>query len=679
MRTLFVLFLALPALAFAQLPHWQVKIDPKLWGLAQNPDTTLQFLVIMQEQADLSAAAAIRKKDDKGRFVYETLSALADETQGKAQELLRNSNTPFQSFWIINALWVEGNKAMLEQLAQLPEVGRLEQNPVWHLERPLPGIVDNGPAGDRSFTTMSWGQTKINADDVWNQGYTGSGVVMGGQDTGYEWAHPALKSKYRGWDGSNVDHNYNWHDAIHALINGGSNSCGLNLNHPCDDDMHGTHTMGTMLGGPSIDSTYGIAPDATWIGCRNMEEGDGMPSTYIECFQWFVAPTDLSNQNPDASRAPHVINNSWGCPGSEGCNSSNYATMEGVINNVRSAGIVVVVSAGNDGPGCSTVASPPAIFTSSFAVGATASNDVIASFSSRGPVTVYTSTMKPDISAPGVNIPSCLGHDNNSSTYTYGSLSGTSMAGPHVAGVAALIMSARPDLIGNVDAIENVMEITAVPKFASGAFCGTDNGASHPNNVYGWGRVDALAAINTALPVELLYFRAKKSGSNATLTWATASEADCDRFNIQRSNNGVAWETIGSTACKGNGVHAETLYDFTDNRPLKALNYYRLEQVDFSGRQDYSPVRALSFNAGGYTLEMTTEYGKAWFEVVGENAEEFTWQLDIYSVNGQLADSRKVGFKGWLDVNNLPAGMYLSVLRNTDGQTIDAKKWWWAR
>ena len=112
-------------------------------------------------------------------------------------------------------------------------------------------------------------------------GFSGQGVVVGGQDTGYEWNHPALKNKYRGWNGSTADHNYNWHDAIHNLIGGGTNSCGLNLTAPCDDDNHVTHTMGTMDGGVNDDSIVGVAPAATWMGCRNMEEGDGTPATYI--------------------------------------------------------------------------------------------------------------------------------------------------------------------------------------------------------------------------------------------------------------------------------------------------------------------------------------------------------------------------------------------------------------
>ncbi|MFN0036404.1 MAG: S8 family serine peptidase [Saprospiraceae bacterium] len=678
MRTTFVSLLLLGCFAqptFAQSPDWRNKIDPKLWSLAQKPDP-VEFLVIMQKQADVSPARQLRKKEEKGKYVFETLSAFAEKDQRAVRDLLQNEGAPLHSFWIINGLWAKGSAALLEQIAKMPEVGRLERNPVWHLSRP-PEAEENLPVQDR--TLDPWGLTKINADDVWNLGHRGAGIVMGGQDTGYEWEHPAIKDKYRGWNGTAPNHNYNWHDAITALINGGANSCGLDLDEPCDDHSHGTHTMGTMLGESGDEGIIGVAPDATWMGCRNMEEGDGTPATYIECFEWFVAPTDLEDENPDATKAPHVINNSWGCPVSEGCDGSNYATMEDVVDNVREAGIVVVVSAGNSGSACSTVNAPAAIFGSSFSVGATNNSDNIAGFSSRGPVTVYTPIMKPDISAPGVSVASCIGNDNDPGSYDYASWNGTSMAGPHVAGVAALIMSARPDLIGNVDEIENLMKNNAVQRFATAPFCGTDNGTSIPNNVYGWGRVDALAAVNDALPIELLEFGAKPLGKTARLYWVTGSEKDCAHFAVQRSPDGFAWHSIGQTPCRGNGASGETRYEFADSNPLKGLNYYRLEQFDYSGQSSKSPVRALSFATSGYSLRVASGNGTAYFEVIGEGAGEATWRLEIRTADGREVQQLSVGAKGWLSLPDLPAGVYSILLRDAEGRAVAAEKWLWAR
>ena len=314
--------------------------------------------------------------------------------------------------------------------------------------------------------------------------------MVAGQDTGYQWDHPALIKHYRGWDGTNANHNYNWHDAIHGLNfhNTGDNPCGYDLTAPCDDLSHGTHTMGTMVGDDGAGNQIGMAPGAKWIGCRNMERNWGTPATYAECFQWFLAPTDLNGQNPDPSKSPDVINNSWYCPPAEGC--ADPLVLQSVVENLRAAGIVVVCSAGNSGPGCSSIDAPGAIYDASFTVGATDSSDNIAGFSSRGPVTVDGSNrLKPDVSAPGVNIRSSVPGNGYA-----GGWSGTSMAGPHVVGVVALLISAHPELKGQVDGIERIIEHTAVPRtnFES---CGSVAGTGIPNNTYGWGRVDALAAL----------------------------------------------------------------------------------------------------------------------------------------------------------------------------------------
>ena len=166
---------------------------------------------------------------------------------------------------------------------------------------------------------VEWNIIKVKAPDVWAMGFTGQGVVIGGQDTGYQWDHPALINQYRGWNGTSADHDYNWHDAIHE--DAGGNPCGYNSPFPCDDYGHGTHTMGTMVGDDGGANQIGMAPGARWIGCRNMDNGVGSPATYAECYQWFVAPTALDGSEPRPDLAPDVINNSWGCPPSEGCTS----------------------------------------------------------------------------------------------------------------------------------------------------------------------------------------------------------------------------------------------------------------------------------------------------------------------------------------------------------------------
>jgi subtilisin family serine protease len=310
-------------------------------------------------------------------------------------------------------------------------------------------------------------------------------------DTGTTWDHPALKNHYRGFDGTTVSHDYNWHDAIHnAAV---ANPCGSDSPAPCDDDSHGTATASLVVGDDGAGNQVGMAPGARFIGCRNMDQGVGTPARYTECFQFFLAPTDHNGANPRPDLAAHVINNSWGCPQSEGC--TDPLVLKAVVENVRAAGIVVVVSAGNSGPACSTISEVPAFYDASFSIGATSLSDTIASFSSRGPVTVDGSNrVKPDLSAPGVGVRVA----RPPAAYN-ASFSGTSGSAPHVTGAVALLWSAAPQLIGHVDATTSLLERTAAP-LTSTEDCGGFSGASVPNPVFGWGRLDVAAAVTASLP-----------------------------------------------------------------------------------------------------------------------------------------------------------------------------------
>ena len=316
-------------------------------------------------------------------------------------------------------------------------------------------------------------------------GYRGQGIVIGGQDTGYAWAHPALKRHYRGWDGSEASHDYNWHDAIHEA----NGSCPADSTEPCDDHGHGTHTMGIALGDDGGTHQIGVAPAAQWIGCRDMNAGTGSPATYLECFEFFLAPYPIggSPDEGDPALAPDITTNSWACPPEEGCDAE---TLKAAVAAERAAGIFTIVAAGNSGSGCSTVSDPPAIYADAFTIGATGrTDDALASFSSRGPVTVDESgRRKPDLTAPGVSINSAYPSDG------YATMSGTSMATPHVAGATALLWSAAPYLRAHLTATTYVLTATAVPIPATA--CSSEG---VPNNLYGWGRVDVHHAVTMAL------------------------------------------------------------------------------------------------------------------------------------------------------------------------------------
>jgi len=442
----------------------------------------------MNQKADLSAAVAIHGKEAKGNYVYEMLSSTAKNSQQEIISELESGHASFQSFWVVNAICTNGDGILVEKLAERNDVTTILDNSAMGLAKPVSTQTDYN-----RDVIIPWGIDSIHAPAVWAMGIKGDGVVVGGQDTGYDWEHPALKNHYRGWDGTTADHNYNWHDNIHAPDphNIYPNPCGIDIKFPCDDYGHGTHTMGTMVGG--VDSIeIGIAPEAKWIGERNMEQGWGNLASYMEGFQWFIAPTDTNNLNPDPSKAPHVINDSWVCVGDEGCDQSNFSLLEEVVNDTKAAGIVVVASAGNNGPYCNTIFYPPAMYEASFSVGAIDSTMTIASFSSRGNVIANNSgIMKPNVTAPGVDILSSIPGNQ------YAFFSGTSMAGPHTVGTVALMICANPLLAGEVDQIENIIEATAHPVMTLDG-CGGDGTTSIPNNTYGWGIIDALAAVQQA-------------------------------------------------------------------------------------------------------------------------------------------------------------------------------------
>lgn len=547
---------------------WQNKVDIRLHHF-DGTNEKIEFLVQFTNQTNVLNTSVYRDKTAKGAFVMQQLQTNAIATQQNVIDILKNKDAPFQEFWIANVIWAYGDFELVKQIVQQAEVIKISENTRMPMLEPIKSSLENF---DKSVE-IPWGIKQMNVDDVWEKGYKGKGVVVGGQDTGYDWEHESLQSKYRGWDGINANHNYNWHDAIRTFDSKHDtmyNPCGLDIDFPCDDNRHGTHTMGTMVGETS-NKKIGVAPEATWIGCRNMERGWGTPQSYLECFQWFLAPTDLNNENPDPSKAPHVINNSWGCPESEGCNPNNFTILEAAVNNLKAAGIVVIVSAGNSGSDCETISNPAAIFENSFTVGALNQNEVIASFSSRGLVTIDGSRrMKPNVVAPGVSVESAV-LDNS-----YTTLSGTSMAGPHVAGLVALMISADPTLAGDVERIETIIEQSAIDRITTQTCEGAD-GSDIPNFVYGHGTVDALSAINTVL--------------------AEAPTSSEDRFNVypNPTSNTVTFEFVGYDG------KMELQIFVADGKQV--IN----EVIDFNGGNKLRTIDLSSYANGVYYYRLCNE------------------------------------------------------------------------
>ena len=447
------------------------------------PGETASFFLVLRSQADLSGADAIASPAERRRFVYEALRATAEATQGDLRAELSREGVSFQPFFLVNMIEVEADRSVAEALAARKDVALVAANRPSRLSRPEILEPDVRPL---EASAVEASLDVVRAPSVWAQGFTGQGIVVGIADTGISWEHPALKNRYRGFDGVTANHAYNWHDSVHAPAVG--NPCGADSAVPCDDHSHGTHVTGTVLGTDGGENQIGVAPGARWIGCRNMDQNNGTPARYTECFQFFLAPTAPNGANPRPEIGADVISNSWGCPPSEGCTDPNV--LRAVVENTRAAGIFVSVSAGNEGSlGCSSVATAPSFYEASFSVGATTLTDTIASFSSRGPVTIDGSNrMKPDLVAPGVSIRSSVPGN------TYSRFSGTSMAAPHVSGAVALLWSAVPSLAGRVPETEALLRSTAV-RLTSDQSCGGIPGSAIPNPVFGWGRLDVAAAV----------------------------------------------------------------------------------------------------------------------------------------------------------------------------------------
>ncbi len=434
-------------------------------GLRQALDDhhTTRFVVVFEAKAELGEAERIEDFSERGEFVVDKLQSTAASSQAAALDLVADRGGVASSFWVRNTMVIEGDAELVDALAALPGVAEIR------FERILPLIDPIKPDQEGEGAVPEWGVEKIGAPAAWDQGILGGGIVVANIDTGVDYTHLALSFQYRGnlGDGS-FTHDYNWFDPT-----------GLCGDEPCDDVGHGTHTMGTMIGGDGpgpFEPDIGVAPGAEWIAAKGCEDFGCSESSLLASGQWVLAPTDLAGDDPDPSKRPDIVNNSWGgFPG-----DPFYLDL---VAAWRAAGIVPVFSSGNPGPFCGEGGSP-GDYLDAISVGATDVGDVVAEFSGRGP-SVY-GKVNPNVSAPGVDVISSVPGGG------YEAFSGTSMAAPHVAGAMALMMSAEPALIGDVAAVQSALETTA--QDIVDLTCGGDEDGD-PNNVYGEGRIDAAAAV----------------------------------------------------------------------------------------------------------------------------------------------------------------------------------------
>lgn len=475
-----------------------------------EPGEVISTLVYLWDQADITA---IKLQHDAERSplaqrnadVVKALQETAQLTQAAVlQELTQRRAAgeveSFEPFWIANIIRVDATEPVIREIADHPDVMLVYWNiPIGNIEPvdvdPAPEFAERGnklnrnaghadAKGDQEpqpVLAPEPGVAAVRAPEVWAMGYTGSGVLIATMDTGVAGNHPALASRWRGLDPAYANNpEWAWFDPI------------TNTTFPQEfggGAGHGTHTMGTVLGGAPGDQV-GVAPGAQWIHAGVIDRGGIGPTiaNAILSFQWMAAPTG----NPgDSWAVPRVASNSWGTLASHGHPACDETFWEW-IDNSEAAGTIQVFSAGNEGSSGlrrpadrAQVGGQPSDYHS-VAVGAIDPHNgswPIASFSSRGPSFCTpdgSAFLKPNISAPGVNTRS----SNQSGGYS--SLSGTSMASPHVNGVIALIIEACDSLTN--DEVKQIVYDTAF-----------DLGTPGKDNTYGWGMIDAYAAVNMAI------------------------------------------------------------------------------------------------------------------------------------------------------------------------------------
>jgi subtilisin family serine protease len=393
---------------------------------------------------------------EKASDVISTLKNFAEVSQSGAVEILKanpRTASAFKTFWISNTMFIDGADAVtINHLVSLPEVLEVREQKIAHINPVIVNKVNADPA-----PLAEWGIEITNADLVHQSGNTGEGVVVSSIDTGVRYTHEALVGNY-------LNNGYSWYDPYTGSRN------------PIDENGHGTHTMGTVAGSMGI----GMAPGSKWMACRGCDTSSCTEFALTSCGEFIACPTSSSGGSCDVSKKPHVVNNSWG--GGQG-----DTWYDSIIEAWIAVGIVPVFSNGNSGSFCGS-ANSPADNPRVIGVGSTVYDDTLSYFSSRGPT--VRGEVKPDISAPGSDV--------RSSYYTsdtaYSSLSGTSMAGPHVAGAVALLLADNPNL--TLAQVKSALYDNAERNLGSGG--GACDGLSEsvfPNHSFGYGRLDILASI----------------------------------------------------------------------------------------------------------------------------------------------------------------------------------------
>ena len=380
------------------------------------------------------AQAVAQANDGGGRKIVVFQTGLNDAAKDKI--IAHTGGAKLKNLDLIGAkaVWVPDRSAAAK-LAASPGVVRVDDDVV--VEALIRGGISAKPAPSQPAEVLPWGIDRIDAELVWPSGNTANLIKVGIIDTGISNTHPDLLANIKGGVNT-INPRKNWND----------------------DNGHGSHVAGIVAAIDNNIGVIGVGPAIDLYAIKVLDRnGLGYLSDVIEGIQWAIA------------NGMQVVNMSLGT-------ASDIQSFHDAVIAAKNAGIVTVAAAGNGGGSTNESVIFPAAYPEAIAVSATDNTDTIAWWSSRGP--------EVDLAAPGVSI---------YSTYKgtgYATLSGTSMAAPHVAGSAALVLNIP---VGLYDANANgKWDPDEVQKKLQDR--AKDLGTSGFDNLYGWGLVNAYNAVN---------------------------------------------------------------------------------------------------------------------------------------------------------------------------------------
>lgn len=471
-----MLFLIFFISATAQNAYITQALQQRIDSLQHSSDNFIRVDIIMAQQLDCYKIKADMDQEKlpanlRPGIVMKALKNISDESNDKLVEIFNKNAEKWknkESYWLVNMIVVEVTPDFIEELVKLYEIEYIDLDDANRVKpiKPIEATVEKG----KSIGGIEPGIRVVNAPALWAMGYTGRGRIGYTLDTGIWPNHPAFRDQFIG---NHFQLSRGWY--------------GFDSEIPRDKSgTHGTHVTGTILGlDPYNADTIGSAFNAYFMVSDPVATSLATVkpiTSFIGAFQWAFNPDGDTSTTDDI---PDVINNSWGYDVATDT-SLCHSFVSQMLDAIESAGIAAVFSAGNEGPGDSTISTPHHIntgFVNSFTVGSISPHDTtypISSFSSRGPSICPASgalSIKPEVVAPGYQIRSSINQSD------YAVYNGTSMASPHVSGVILLLKEAFPMATGE--------EILLALYYTA-----HDLGIAGEDNTYGRGLIDALAAFN---------------------------------------------------------------------------------------------------------------------------------------------------------------------------------------